>query len=102
LFKLFSLSWKIKIINKIKNHLGVLPITFVNKSDYDKITSKYLASTEGLSSIAPGKPLYLTFKSIESGKSFKIEAKHTMSDDQIDWFKAGSALNLIASQQQKL
>ena len=77
---------------------GVLPLTFANPADYDRITQGSIISTKGLPSISPGSKISIVVKTPE-GQEFEIEAKHTMSADQIEWFKAGSALNMIAASQ---
>jgi len=84
----------------------MLPLTFVDKGDYHRITSNYTASTLGLRELAPGRPLRLRFSllpgkegAVTGPRDFDVEAQHTMSLDQIEWFRAGSALNLIAAQQ---
>jgi aconitate hydratase len=73
---------------------GILPLTFVNAADYDKIEEKDRVSVTGLATLAPGKNVDLSIKHAD-GRTEKIQAKHTMNDEQINWFKAGSALNLI-------
>ncbi len=77
---------------------GILALTFVNPSDYDKIQEKDRISLLGLSALAPGKTVELLIEH-EGGKSETIEVKHTMTEEQIGWFKAGSALNLIREKQ---
>jgi aconitate hydratase len=73
---------------------GVLALMFVNPSDYNKIQEKDLLSIHGLKDLAPGKNLILEAKHAD-GSVDKIEVKHTYNNEQIKWFKAGSALNLI-------
>lgn len=73
---------------------GILALTFANPADYDKIEEKDRISLKGLSALAPGKNVVLEIKH-ENGKVDTIEVKHTMTEEQIGWFKAGSALNLI-------
>lgn len=73
---------------------GVLALTFVNSKDYDKIQEKDLLTIKGLKDLAPGKNLILNVQHFD-GKSEAIEVKHTYNAEQIKWFKAGSALNLI-------
>ncbi|XP_043471926.1 probable aconitate hydratase, mitochondrial [Leptopilina heterotoma] len=71
---------------------GVLPLTFANASDYDKIQPTDKISLLGLSSIAPGKSVQAEIKH-KDGKVDKITLNHTLNEQQITWFKAGSALN---------
>lgn len=73
---------------------GVLALTFVNVKDYEKIQEKDLLTIRGLKDIAPGKNLTLQLKHAD-GSTEDIQVKHTYNAEQIRWFKAGSALNLI-------
>lgn len=74
---------------------GVLPLTFVNENDYEKISGGDIIETRGVKDLAPGKPVQLVVTKTD-GTQVTIDAKHTMSVDQIEWFKKGSALNLIS------
>ena len=73
---------------------GMLPLTFVNAADYDKIREGDRMSID-ITTLAPGSNVSLTVKH-DDGSSDTIELKHTMNEQQLGWFKAGSALNLIA------
>ena len=73
---------------------GVLALTFVQAMDYDKIQEKDLLSIRGLQGLAPGKNLVLEAKHAD-GSVDLIEVKHTYNTEQLKWFRAGSALNLI-------
>ncbi len=74
---------------------GVLALTFANASDYDKVREKDRISIRGLTSFSPGKQLEMHLKHDDgSEESFKVN--HTYNAEQIAWFQAGSALNLIA------
>lgn len=73
---------------------GVLPLTFVNPADYDLFKQNDRVSIVGLADIAPGKQVSLVLRS-EDGTEHRIQAKHTMTEEQIDWFRAGSALNKL-------
>ena len=77
---------------------GMLALTFSNKSDYDKIQENDSFDLVDLDKFSPGKPLTLVANH-EDGSSDTIMCDHTYNDTQIEWFKAGSALNLIRSQQ---
>ncbi len=74
---------------------GVLPLTFADPSDYDKIREDDKLSIIGLKDLAPGKPLKLVIKH-KDGSTDEAVLNHTLNENQIEWFKAGSALNLIA------
>ena len=74
---------------------GMLPLTFANPSDYDKFKEDDRVSIVGLKDIAPEKQLKLIIKHSD-GTTDEIMLNHTMNTAQIKWFRAGSALNLIA------
>ncbi len=73
---------------------GVLPLTFADPSDYDKVLEDDKISITGLADLAPGKQISMTLAHAD-GSSDTIATNHTLSDEQIEWFKAGSALNKI-------
>ena len=75
---------------------GVLPLTFNDKSDYEKIDQKDKITIEKLENISPGEPIKLTITK-EDGSIFDIVTLHSLSDEQIKWFFSGSALNYIKS-----
>ncbi len=77
---------------------GMLPLTFVNPADYDKISGEDRLSILGLKEFAPGKNLSGRVKSAKTGQSFDISLKHTFNESQIEWFKKGSALNVMKEQ----
>nr|MDA3823252.1 aconitase family protein [Bacteroidales bacterium] len=76
---------------------GMLGLTFVDKADYDKIREDDTISLLGLTSFAPGKNLVVRLEHSD-GAVEDFEVNHTYNETQIDWFKAGSALNLIKLQ----
>jgi aconitate hydratase len=76
---------------------GMLGLTFDNPSDYDKIREDDTFDLIGLTAFAPGKPLTLIIHHAD-GTSEECVLNHTYNEAQIDWFKAGSALNLIKEQ----
>lgn len=76
---------------------GMLALTFANKDDYDKIQENDLIDITGLTTFAPGKQITMVLKH-ENGTIDKIKLNHTYNEQQIEWFKAGSALNLIRKQ----
>ncbi len=73
---------------------GVLALTFANAKDYDKINETDRLSLTELKGLAPGKNVQGTLHHAD-GKTESIELKHTYNAEQLRWFKAGSALNLI-------
>ena len=76
---------------------GVLPLTFADPADYDLIGERDRISVTGLADLAPGRPVEVVIAHVD-GTSSTISTNHTFSDDQIEWFRAGSALNLIRAQ----
>ena len=76
---------------------GMLGLTFANESDYDLILEGDTINFLDLDQFAPGKPLTLEFVHADGTKD-EVMANHTYNDQQIAWFRAGSALNLIKSQ----
>lgn len=77
---------------------GMLALTFSNEADYDRIREDDTINFLDLTSFAPGKPLTLELAHADGTKE-TISANHTYNDQQITWFKAGSALNLIKLEQ---
>ena len=75
---------------------GMLGLTFANPADYDKIMEDDTFETTDLSSFSADKPLTLKVTH-KDGSVDMISCNHTYNESQIDWFKAGSALNLIAA-----
>jgi aconitate hydratase len=76
---------------------GMLGLTFANEADYDLIQENDTINFLDLDQFAPGKPLTLEFVH-EDGSKDEIVANHTYNEQQIAWFRAGSALNLIKAQ----
>jgi len=77
---------------------GMLPLTFADPKDYERISPFDTVSVLGLTTFAPGKNLTARIKK-QDGTTFEISLKHTFNQNQIEWFKAGSALNLMAKKQ---
>jgi len=76
---------------------GMLALTFANKEDYDKVQEDDSIDIVGLGSFAPGKPLSMVLNHKDGSKD-QITLNHTYNKQQIEWFKAGGALNVIRSQ----
>ncbi len=76
---------------------GMLALTFADKADYDKIQEDDSIDVTGLTSFAPGTPLTLVLTH-KDGSTDTIKANHTYNQQQIEWFKAGGALNIIRKQ----
>lgn len=73
---------------------GMLALTFADKSDYDKILEDDNMDITGLTTFAPNKPLEIVLHHAD-GTSHTIKANHSYNLQQIEWFKAGGALNII-------
>jgi aconitate hydratase len=73
---------------------GMLALTFANKEDYNKIQENDTIDIVGLTSFAPNTPLTLVLNHADGSKE-EITVNHTYNAQQIEWFKAGGALNII-------
>jgi aconitate hydratase len=76
---------------------GMLALTFADKTDYDKILEDDTIDIDGLTSFSAGNPLQLVLHH-KNGTTETILANHSYNTQQIDWFKAGAALNIIRRQ----
>lgn len=76
---------------------GMLGLTFDDKADYDKIRENDVVSVNGLADFKPGVPFTILLEHAD-GTSESFRANHTYNEAQIEWFRAGSALNLIRKQ----
>ena len=74
---------------------GILPLAFVHGDDYELVRQGDRVSILDLKDLAPGRNLRAVF-SHEDGTRDEVELRHSLSQEQIEWFQAGSALNLIA------
>ena len=73
---------------------GLLPLTFEDAADYDKVQEADRISLTGLTDLAPGKPVKATLHHAD-GTTEDLNLRQTMNPTQIEWFKAGAALNLL-------
>jgi len=73
---------------------GILPLTFANAADYEKVREGDKMSLVNLSNLAPGKPVKMILKHA-GGASDEITLHHSLNAEQIEWFKAGGALNAM-------
>jgi aconitate hydratase len=73
---------------------GILALTFSDPKDYEKIEQQDRISVTGLHNLAPGKPVSVTIQKVD-GQTLTIQANHSMTEQQIAWFRAGSALNAL-------
>ena len=77
---------------------GMLGLTFANPADYDKVQEDDRIDINGLTSFTPGKPLEIVLNHAD-GTTDAFLANHTYNEGQIEWFKAGAALNIIRMKQ---
>ncbi len=78
---------------------GILPLWFVNKADYDRFQERDRVTLNDVADLAPGKEVTLTVTH-EDGSTDTVACSHTLNQEQIDWFDAGSALNHLKQQRQ--
>ncbi len=76
---------------------GVLPLVFAEAADYEKVRETDRVDIIGLADLAPGRDLDAVFHH-DDGSEDAVRVRHSLNDDQIRWFRAGSALNLLRSQ----
>ena len=76
---------------------GMLALTFANKEDYDKVQEDDSIDITGLTSFAPGNPLTMVLHH-KDGSTDNVTVNHTYNQQQIGWFKAGGALNVIRTE----
>lgn len=77
---------------------GMLALTFANPADYDKIQEDDVIDIDGLTEFAPGRPLEIVLHHAD-GTTDEFPVNHTYNEGQIEWFKAGAALNIIRMKQ---
>jgi aconitate hydratase len=77
---------------------GMLGLTFANPADYDKIQEDDTIAIKGLTDFTPGKPLTVELTHAD-GTTDEFPVNHTYNEGQIEWFKAGAALNIIRMKQ---
>ena len=85
------------ILPMVPMEQGMLGLTFANKEDYDKVQEDDVIDINGLTEFAPARQLTMVLNH-KDGTSDKVKLNHTYNEQQIEWFKAGSALNLIRKQ----
>jgi aconitate hydratase len=77
---------------------GLLPLAFADPATYDQIGEDDTISVHGLADLAPDTPVRATIHKPD-GTTIDFQANHTFSPEQIDWFRAGGALNIIRQKQ---
>ncbi|MGE5236566.1 MAG: aconitate hydratase [Acidobacteriota bacterium] len=73
---------------------GLLPLHLVDPKDYEKVREGDRVSILGLAELAPGKPVKVVFHHAD-GTTDEVQCRHTFNEEQIGWFRAGSALNVL-------
>jgi aconitate hydratase len=74
---------------------GILPLTFADPKDYDLFEQADRVSVVGLPALAPGRPVEVRI-SKPDGRTVTIQARHSLTEEHIGWFRAGSALNALS------
>ena len=74
---------------------GILPLTFANPKDYDLFEQADRVSVVGLQALAPGRPVEVRIHKPD-GRTVTIQARHSLTEEHIGWFRAGSALNALS------
>lgn len=77
---------------------GILPLTFADPADYDKVREGDRVSLRGLRELAPGRQVAAVLHHADGGRD-EIALNHSLTAEQVEWFRAGSALNLIRRRQ---
>ncbi|HLB03334.1 MAG TPA: aconitate hydratase, partial [Nitrospiria bacterium] len=74
---------------------GILPLTFVDPKDYERFEQNDRVSVVGLSGLTPNRPVKVILHKPDA-KEITLQANHSLTEQQIEWFKAGSALNALS------
>jgi aconitate hydratase len=74
---------------------GMLPLTFVDPADYDRISGHDSVDLVGVADLAPNSTITLRVHPANGNAAFDVKLKHTFNKEQVEWFKAGSALNAM-------
>jgi aconitate hydratase len=80
---------------------GLLALTFIKPDDYDHLVSSDRISITDLSKLEPGKPVVLQIKPTDGRSSWTTDVAHSMTSEEILYFRAGSALNLMANRRKE-
>jgi len=75
---------------------GILPLVFADPADWEKVQATDRISVVGLAGLAPGKPVEVRLHKAD-GRIESIQTRHSMTEKQIQWFRAGSALNAVGA-----
>jgi aconitate hydratase len=76
---------------------GMLGLTFADKADYEKVLEDDAIDITGLTNFTPGQPLIIVLHH-KDGTTDEFPLNHTYNEQQIEWFKAGGALNVIRAE----
>lgn len=76
---------------------GILPLVFVDPADWAKVEQTDRISVVGLAALAPGKAVEVQLRKAD-GRVVSLSAKHSLTEKQIQWFRAGSALNAVGAE----
>jgi aconitate hydratase len=73
---------------------GILPLTFANSADYDKVDKGDTITLKNLRSLKAGQPVEGVVHKA-NGQEIPLTFNHSLTDEQVNWFKAGSAMNAV-------
>jgi aconitate hydratase len=76
---------------------GVLPLVFADPADFEKVMETDRISILGFEELAPGRPVEVLLRHAD-GSEDRLQTRHSLNDEQVEWFKAGSALNVLRRQ----
>jgi aconitate hydratase len=74
---------------------GILPLTFADPRDYDRFEQADRVSVVGLGALAPGRPVEVRIHKPD-GRTVTIQTRHSLTEEHVGWFRAGSALNALS------
>jgi aconitate hydratase len=74
---------------------GILPLTFSDPKDYDLFEQADRVSVVGLPALAPGRPVEVRISKAD-GRTVTIQTRHSLTEEHVGWFRAGSALNALS------
>jgi aconitate hydratase len=78
---------------------GILPLTFADPADWEQVEAQDRVDVTGLAGLAPGRPVEVALHKAD-GRTVTLQARHSLSPEQVQWFRAGSALNALGDTRQ--
>ena len=75
---------------------GILPLVFADPADWDRVEADDRVDVLDLGRLAPGRPVQVVLHKPD-GRAVTLQTRHTLTEEQIHWFRAGSALNALGT-----